>query len=164
MISNFEYGIFVDDLGIVNNIIDDFYALLHHENAGSVKESNITEVNNLLKSLKKPPSIKLPEYNISDVIQDEKIIFSFDDIGMNSLKGWKKHVFLAVDKIQKNVFTLAEVLNFREYFINQYPDNQFIDDKVRQILQQLRDLGLIEFLWSGTYKKLWSFDSSNRDI
>jgi hypothetical protein len=31
-------------------------------------------------------------------------------------------------------------------------------------LQQLRDLGLIEFLWSGTYKKLWSFDSPDRDI
>ncbi len=164
MISNFEYWIYIDDLYLVHDIVDDFYGLWHHENAWEVKEKNILDVQNLLKSLKKQPKIKLPDYTISDIVQDEKIIFSSDDISMSWLKGWKKHVFVAVDKIQKNTFTLAEVLWFKDYFVSQYPDNQFIDDKVRQILQQLRDLGLIEFLWWWTYKKLWWFDSRDGEV
>ena len=36
-----------------------------------------------------------------------------------------------------------------------HPSNQHIPDKIRQQLQQLRDLGLIEFLGNGRYKKLW---------
>jgi hypothetical protein len=164
MTSNFEYGIFVDDLVLVHHIVDDFYDLFNHEHTWEVKESNITEVNNLLKSLKKQPQIKLPHYNITDLVQDEKIIFSYDDIGMNWLTGWKKHVFLVVNKIDTNIFSLSEVLSFKDYFAKQYPDNQFIGDKIRQVLQQLRDLGLIEFLWSGKYMKLWSFDSWDGEI
>jgi type II restriction enzyme len=36
-----------------------------------------------------------------------------------------------------------------------YPTNQHITDKIRQQLQFLRDLGLVEFLGDGKYKKLW---------
>ena len=36
-----------------------------------------------------------------------------------------------------------------------YPRNHNREAKVRQILQQLRDIGLIEFTSPGIYKRLW---------
>jgi type II restriction enzyme len=50
---------------------------------------------------------------------------------------------------------LNEVNKFESHLKQIYPQNKHISDKIRQQLQYLRDLGLIEFLGSGNYKKLW---------
>ena len=42
-------------------------------------------------------------------------------------------------------FTLRELERHREYFAKHYPDNRFIDAKIRQSLQILRDQGFVRF-------------------
>lgn len=49
-------------------------------------------------------------------------------------------------------FTLRDLERYREYFAKHYPDNRFIDAKIRQSLQILRDQGFVRFLGNGSYE------------
>lgn len=51
-------------------------------------------------------------------------------------------------------FNLQNIYDYENYLKNLYPSNNNIRPKIRQVLQQLRDIGLIKFLGSGSYKKL----------
>ncbi|MBC8884269.1 hypothetical protein H9X57_15455 [Flavobacterium piscinae] len=73
----------------------------------------------------------------------------------STLKGWKLIVFNCIQSIPKDVFTLNDVNAFVPQLQKDYPNNNTIPAKIRQQLQLLRDLGLIEFLGNGNYKKLW---------
>jgi hypothetical protein len=46
-------------------------------------------------------------------------------------------------------FALQDLLKKREIFQREYPANRFIDAKVRQTLQILRDQTVLEFLGHG---------------
>ena len=59
-----------------------------------------------------------------------------------------------VDLINKDTFTLDDVYKFESKLKLKYPKNNFIKDKIRQQLQQLRDKGIIEFIGRGNYKKI----------
>ncbi len=59
-----------------------------------------------------------------------------------------------VDSIQKDSFALEDVYKFEAKLKLKYPSNNFIKDKIRQQLQQLRDKGIIEFVGRGNYKKI----------
>ncbi len=48
-------------------------------------------------------------------------------------------------------FTLADVLKRREVFERCFPNNRFIDAKIRQSLQLVRDQGLLRFVKPGHY-------------
>jgi len=50
-------------------------------------------------------------------------------------------------------FTLTDVLERRELFGRRFPNNRFIDAKIRQSLQLLRDQGLLRFVKPGHYER-----------
>jgi type II restriction enzyme len=53
-------------------------------------------------------------------------------------------------------FTLEDVYKYEQELRRRYPENRNIRPKIRQQLQFLRDLGLIEFLSNdGEYRRLW---------
>ena len=64
-------------------------------------------------------------------------------------------MFNCANSIPKQIFSLNEINAFESQLKEKYPSNKHITDKIRQQLQYLRDLGLIEFLGNGHYKKLW---------
>jgi Dam-replacing HTH domain len=49
-------------------------------------------------------------------------------------------------------FTLADVYAHAAALAKLHPNNAHVRDKIRQQLQVLRDLGLLEFLGSGSYR------------
>lgn len=49
-------------------------------------------------------------------------------------------------------FTLAEVYAFADTLRRLHPQNLHVHDKIRQQLQRLRDLGLLEFVGQGNYR------------
>jgi type II restriction enzyme len=49
-------------------------------------------------------------------------------------------------------FTLADVYAHANALAKLHPKNAHIRDKIRQQLQVLRDLGLLEFLTPGSYR------------
>lgn len=71
---------------------------------------------------------------------------------MKSPTTWKSLVRDVIERLPRT-FTLRDVVAQREYFAKHYPDNRFIDAKIRQSLQILRDQGLITFVRPGVYER-----------
>ena len=70
---------------------------------------------------------------------------------------WKTEVNYIVKQICSvgQVFSLNDIYRYREQLQNLYPDNNHIEDKIRQTLQYLRDDGIIEFTDNnGEYKRI----------
>lgn len=71
-----------------------------------------------------------------------------------NLKGWKKLVYDTIkEKFGFSVFTLDQLYEFEEQFSKSYPENSHIQSHIRDTLQKLRDIGLVDFIdYYGTYK------------
>ena len=68
-------------------------------------------------------------------------------------KGWTLDVLKCLDKIKSDDFSLDEVYKFEEELKQKHPENNFVKDKIRQQLQILRDMNIIEFVSRGKYRK-----------
>ena len=66
-------------------------------------------------------------------------------------RGWTLDVLNVVRSLNKSEFNLAEVYSFKDYLSQLHPNNSHIRDKIRQQLQVLRDMGILEFLGGGRY-------------
>jgi type II restriction enzyme len=69
-------------------------------------------------------------------------------------KGWTLDVLKCLDKIKAKDFSLDEVYKFENELKTKHPDNNFVKDKIRQQLQILRDMNIIEFVSRGKYRKV----------
>ena len=67
-------------------------------------------------------------------------------------RGWTLDVLQVVQSLGKMEFTLADVYAQADDLAKLHPKNAHIPDKIRQQLQVLRDLGLLEFLTPGSYR------------
>jgi type II restriction enzyme len=68
-------------------------------------------------------------------------------------KGWTLDVLKCLDGINAKEFSLDEVYKFEKQLKAKHPENNFVKDKIRQQLQVLRDMNVIEFVSRGKYKK-----------
>jgi hypothetical protein len=66
---------------------------------------------------------------------------------------WKERVGDIVGNLPKE-FSLEDVLRFKSDLQRQFPNNRFVDAKIRQSLQILRDRGMLRFLGNGRYERL----------
>jgi len=67
------------------------------------------------------------------------------------LRGWTLDVLDLVRRLRKKQFSLEELYAFEGELSAAHPGNRNIRPKIRQQLQILRDLGLIEFVQPGKY-------------
>jgi type II restriction enzyme len=67
-------------------------------------------------------------------------------------RGWTLDVLNVVRSLNKPEFLLSDVYAHAAELSKLHPDNRHVRDKIRQQLQVLRDLGLLEFLGSGEYR------------
>lgn len=72
------------------------------------------------------------------------------------VKGWTLDVLKCIDQIESKEFTLDDAYNFEQELKLKHPDNNFVKDKIRQQLQVLRDMNIIEFISRGKYRKVIS--------
>ncbi|MEW6623383.1 MAG: phospholipase D-like domain-containing protein [Bacillota bacterium] len=152
---NFEYGILIDELTLVSSICEDYSRLCHSELSGKLKIEHINEIQNIINSIPKPPDLSLPKLHLDyEEFQDDYFDKDVSNI-IKNLSGWKKAVFSALKFIEKQVFTTSDFSLIVPYLQNKYPANNNIEAKIRQQLQELRDLGLVKFEGNGVYKKLW---------
>jgi type II restriction enzyme len=68
-------------------------------------------------------------------------------------RSWINDVLLVVGN-QGVVFTLSDIYKKEMFFKERHLGNSNIRAKIRQKLQRIRDLGYIEFIGNGVYKKL----------
>lgn len=67
-------------------------------------------------------------------------------------RGWTLDVLNAVRSLGKTEFDLAELYKSEGKLAKLHPANRHVREKIRQQLQVLRDLGLLEFLGDGEYR------------
>jgi hypothetical protein len=67
-------------------------------------------------------------------------------------RGWTLDVLNVVRSLKKNEFVLSEVYDHADQLAELHPHNHHINDKLRQQLQVLRDMNLLEFLGNGSYR------------
>lgn len=67
------------------------------------------------------------------------------------LFGWQKLVY---EKLPEGAFRTRDMYIYEKEFQEVYPENKHIKDKIRQILQQLRDIGLLKHLGREEWKKV----------
>ncbi len=68
-----------------------------------------------------------------------------------AVRGWTLDVLATIRKLRKVRFSLQELYEFEPYLQCIHPRNRNVRPKMRQQLQVLRDLGLIEFVSPGNY-------------
>lgn len=67
-------------------------------------------------------------------------------------RGWTLDVLQVVRSLDKREFSLTDVYAHAATLARLHPNNFHVRDKIRQQLQMLRNLGLIEFLGGGDYR------------
>lgn len=67
-------------------------------------------------------------------------------------RGWTLDVLNVVRSLNKPDFSLDEVYAHEEDLARLHPDNRHVRDKIRQQLQVLRDMGVLQFLVPGSYR------------
>jgi hypothetical protein len=155
LVKNFEYGILVDDKKTINQISADFNALSNADITGKIKKTDLEIAKNILSVIPKNTALKFPKLEF-DTPEDHFDVIELDNQNiMDNLKGWKLDVYNCLTSLEKQTFSLADIYAFENHFRQLHPNNNNINDKIRQTLQILRDFGLVEFLGNGNYKKLW---------
>lgn len=81
----------------------------------------------------------------------EKVATLYSPVpGPEDLVGWQKLVF---SRLPEGQFRTRDLYEFEEEFQSHYPANRNIRAKIRQVLQQLRDLGLVRHVARETWIK-----------
>lgn len=65
---------------------------------------------------------------------------------------WKESVGEIVQTLPRE-FSLSDVLAYHDQLQHRFPNNSFVDAKIRQSLQVLRDQGLLRFVRPGHYER-----------
>jgi len=144
---NYEYGIYSDDEIFVNSVVHDYAKLISDKQTGIIKLEHIHEINKILNSIPTMKKVHYPKLRLE--LEDGK-----SSIRTN-LQGWKLAVFNALDSLENPEFDTTISNQIAEQLGILYPENNNRQAKVRQVLQQLRDIGLVQFDSPGKYIKLW---------
>lgn len=67
------------------------------------------------------------------------------------LFGWQKLVF---ERLPEGPFRTSDLYKFEEELRAHYPENRNVRAKIRQILQQLRDMGLVRHVRAGVWTRV----------
>lgn len=150
---NYEYGVLIDkDEEAMNQIEMDFIEMVDNKLAG---EFDIQKIDDIEKTINK---VETTKYIIKEIEGDNTLVLKDLSSLLDNMSSWQKDIFLAVNSVSKNEFLLKEIYQFKDLFAEKHPNNNNVEAKIRQVLQQLRDMGLIKLTKSGQYKKLFLYD------
>ncbi len=93
------------------------------------------------------------ERNRREVIEDYKAAKGLHTSSLET-RGWLLDVLNCVNAINDEYFELADMYDYVPQLKSKHQQNNNIEAKIRQQLQNLRDKGFVEFLGQGCYRKL----------
>ena len=164
LLNNVEMGILIREKSLIEELNSHIEKLIFDEkSAFDITEEIIIETENILHSI--PEFFQKREKELSDFEKElfrkeetveDKIFQSGTSSILNGLSGWKRDVFKCLTEIEKEIFTLDDIYQYEKKLYFSHPENRYIKPKIRQQLQILRDIGLLEFTSKkGVYRKLW---------
>lgn len=65
--------------------------------------------------------------------------------------GWQR---LVLERLPEGEFSTGDIYRFSDDFRRHYPENRNIEPKIRQVLQQLRDLRIIAHVGAGKWRRV----------
>jgi type II restriction enzyme len=106
-----------------------------------------------------PPDARIPIVQNARPVSASQVRRAYNKIrSLETIKvekrGWTLDVLSVVRSIGKEQFMLRDVYDRADSLAKLHPNNRHVDDKIRQQLQVLRDLGLLTFLSPGSYRLL----------
>lgn len=162
LLNNYEYGLLINDEELTSKIVEDYRKVFKDTEAtGVITDEIIDKAYRILQSVpkEKKPRFELKDKELFKKVAEEDIEADRYDGGIESiqknLSGWVKDVFDILNEIESDVFKLQDVYKYENKLKSLHPRNQYVQDKIRQQLQMLRDLGLLQFVDRGVYRKLW---------
>ncbi len=144
---NFKLGLLTNDAKTNKNLNSTLNQLILENE--KITPAIVTQIEKMLKEAPKRPSYQV-ENEIDEIYQIQA-----DEIYTTLQKGWTQEVYQVINQFEKSQFDTQDIYQYTSYFQARYPNNHHIEDKIRQQLQILRDVGLLKFLGNGNYKKLW---------
>jgi hypothetical protein len=161
LFKNIEYGLLVESSKLAQSMISDYDTLFNDgDKSFTIDIDSLEEAEAILKKLPKPETIS--DQDLIDIEKrfyqpepsDDLLVGGQEEI-LSSMTGWKKEVLEVLFEMPE-IFTLAELGRYEPHFQTLHPESSTVMARARQTLQQLRDMGLIEFVDNkGTYRKLW---------
>ncbi len=150
LVSNFEYGLFTSESDIVDDVLQDYHHMINSDACGKIKKNHVLTIQKQIKSM------DINQVNLD--LQGDYVLTNQNVIDLTKqMNGWKKTILDSIhNNIKNSVFKLKDVYAFIDEYRCIYPDNNHIEAKIRQVLQELRDIGYLKFINNkGVYKKLW---------
>lgn len=162
LLNNYEYGLLINDEELSHEISEDYKKVFKNEEVtGKITEEIIRKASQILQSVPKErkPKFELKDKELFKRVSEEDIEVDRYEGGIESinqnLTGWVKDVFIVLNENPNDVLKLNDIYKYEDRLKLLHPRNQYVKDKIRQQLQVLRDLGLLQFLDRGVYRKLW---------
>jgi hypothetical protein len=156
LVRNFEYGVFIDEPDLIQKVKSDFDTLVNDENTLTVTKKEIDVVRKIISKLEPLPKIDYEQYKYTPSEEANDVVTGAAGAVVETLTGWKRDVFNILDSIDHPLFSLEQVYKYERQLKLLHPQNNNVRDKIRQQLQYLRNLGLLEFYAPGKYRKLWT--------
>lgn len=154
LISNYEYGILLEGKN-VEVIVNDYATLEADVVTGDITSASIQLAKEVLSKVPQSKRPSIPDFDSTILSQTKDVYTGGVESIASSLSGWKLEVFKILNQIQTVDFTAHDLELFIPYLQQKFPNNNNIDAKIRQQLQLLRDIGLVQFNGNGKYCKLW---------
>ncbi len=159
MYRNFECGLATEDEQVVKQLAQFLLSGLGADRPPrKMKFEELESLHVPLKAIKaslpKPHGI-VPTDNVPAV----EATFSISDTEMFSerFRGWLRLTWRGVLAMPESGFQLRDLVNeCGSAAAREYPKNQHVEAKLRQQLQRLRDVGIVEFVSPGQYRRTMS--------
>lgn len=147
--NNFEYGVLIEDNNVIEQIQDDYIQMICDNECRTFDIALLDRLERIKKTFKNKPTINVDEENDTIIIVNDVSKLT------KKMSSWQKDVFDCINKINGSVFNISDVYSFSNELKTKHPRNNNVEAKIRQMLQQIRDMGFIKFTARGNYKKLW---------
>jgi len=153
---NLECGLAVSDAKIARRIERDIWSGFGASEApANVTATLINELYEILPTVR----VRVPALPRGDLkVREEQELLEIPDLGrfLDRLSGWTRLTFKSVLALGKARFTLRELYSTAvPEGQKRYPGNKHVQAKIRQQMQRLRDLGIVQFEEPGTYRVLF---------
>lgn len=138
---------------ITSDIIDLFNRIKYHGMRFIPDETYIDNYETVYEINKTANRKKIRSANINQAIKElkeQEKNLPRPELKPEQLSGWMKAVF---DRLPDKEFTNQEIYKYKEEFKGLYPENEFIEEKIRQQLQFLHKLGLLTKIRRNLWKK-----------
>ena len=159
MYRNFECGLATEDNQVVKQLAKSLLSGLGADNPPrKMKFEELESLHVPLKAIKaslpKPPSVA-PIDNVSAV--EATFSISDNEMLLEGFSGWLRLTLRGVLAMPESGFGLQDLVNeCGSVATREYPKNRHVEAKLRQQLQRLRDIGIVDFVSPGQYRRTMS--------